>query len=263
LGSTLIFVSQNIFGKKLLPKEDGSAGSSSGGGGGGGGESPLKLDKLSLLLFSSGMAFLGMIPIWLYSDGSALFRAVFTASSEEASAINTTSLLYYFILNGSVHFLQNLLAFSILSLCSPVTYSIASLVKRIAVICLAIIWFGQSVNFVQSMGIALTFLGLWLYNGAKAKGDVEGGERRRGNIEKRGELVLPSTIGDARVLLMDERSQTPPTTRMHSVSGGETFGFRGHGVGVSVPIGPPPMSQRRASNPDGPGGRAQQTHVTL
>jgi len=99
-------------------------------------------------------------------------------------------------MNGTVHFLQNLLAFAILSLTSPVTYSIASLVKRIAVICMAIIWFRQPVYLVQGLGICLTFTGLYMYN--LAKGDVERGENVRVRIERRNTMgsLLPTTKED-------------------------------------------------------------------
>ncbi|KAI5480468.1 DUF251 domain membrane protein [Pseudohyphozyma bogoriensis] len=199
LGSTLIFVSQNIFSKKLLPKENqaGAAQAPTAGAASG------RLDKLNLLFYSSGMAFFLMIPIWLWSDGSALFSVWFYGttplhSSKADMTASTSSLVLFFFLNGTVHFAQNLLAFSILARTSPVTYSIASLIKRIAVICIAIVWSGQTVSFVQGMGMAMTFAGLWMYN--RAKGDVDKGERKRDNVEKRSEMFLPTTAEDARVL---------------------------------------------------------------
>lgn len=202
LGSTLVFVSQNIFSKKLLPKE-GAGDVGLGGGGGGGGNSSSshgiagsdggerKLDKLHLLLYSSGIAFLGMIPLWAYYDGYAV---LFSSASHTVRTASWPRLAFYFTLNGSVHFLQNLLAFSILSLTSPVTYSIASLVKRIAVIIMAIIWFGQTIYLVQGIGISLTFLGLWMYN--QAKGDVAKGENIRTRAERRNSILLPTTKED-------------------------------------------------------------------
>lgn len=180
LGSTLVFVSQNIFSKKLLPKEGHSEHGSSSEG---------KLDKLHLLLYSSGLAFILMIPLWAYYDG---YKLLFGSNVIRTASI--PSLIFYYTLNGSVHFLQNLLAFSILSLCSPVTYSIASLIKRIAVICMAIIWFGQTVYPIQAVGISMTFLGLWMYN--QAKQDVERGESVRTKVERRGSILLPTSKED-------------------------------------------------------------------
>lgn len=220
LGSTFIFVAQNIFSKKLLPKENHGAVSAeekagpSGGGGGGGTGAPgsAKLDKLNLLLYSSGMAFVLMVPIWLYSDASALFFSSSSASSSTSSSAvadesRTSTLVFYFFANGTVHFAQNLLAFSLLARTSPVTYSIASLVKRIAVICIAIVWSGQHVSFIQAVGMTSTFGGLWMYN--RAKSDVDKGEKRRTQVEKRHDMSLPTTVADARDL--DGRATpTPP-----------------------------------------------------
>lgn len=71
---------------------------------------------------------------------------------------------------------------------SPVTYSIASLVKRIFVIVMSIIWFGQVVSFAQWIGILLTFVGLWMYQSAKR--DVDRGESR---IREKSLDVLPTS----------------------------------------------------------------------
>lgn len=207
LGSTVIFVSQNIFSKKLLPKESASGATIHSSASAAGGP---KLDKLNLLFYSSGMAFVLMIPIWLYSDGSALLKTWLQQtpppSHSTSSAGVTSSLAFYFFLNGSVHFAQNLLAFSLLARTSPVTYSIASLIKRIAVICLAILWSGQTVTLIQGFGMTMTFVGLWLYN--RAKGSVEQGERKRTQLEKRGEMLLPTSATDAR-LELDSGASTP------------------------------------------------------
>ncbi|KAH8104049.1 TPT-domain-containing protein [Cristinia sonorae] len=178
-GSAIIFVSQNIFFKKIVPSN--------------GGPTAHKLDKVNLLLYSSGMAFLLMIPIWVYTD-----LPVFLSSSRlqhpESSGMPTLSLAYHFFLNGTVHFGQNVLAFVLLARTSPVTYSIASLVKRVAVICCAIVWFKQQVHGLQGIGIALTFVGLWFYHGAK--GDVDKGEKKVGRVVGAREGMLPRTLED-------------------------------------------------------------------
>jgi len=221
LGSTFIFVAQNIFSKKLLPKESsggpeeskGLNGGVSGGSTGGGG----KLDKMNLLFYSSGMAFFLMIPIWLYSDASSLF---FSPPSTELSSTTTTttlspdssstaSLLFYFFLNGTVHFGQNLLAFSLLARTSPVTYSIASLVKRIAVICIAIVWFGQKIRGVQAVGMIMCFGGLWMYN--RSKSSVEKGEKRRIAVEKRQGMELPTSLDDVKAMDLNSDSSSSST----------------------------------------------------
>ncbi|KAK8843433.1 hypothetical protein IAR55_007090 [Kwoniella newhampshirensis] len=183
LGSTIVFVSQNIFFKKIMPTSGvGESGATA------------KLDKINLLYFSSSTAFALMVPLWIYSDAWRLVDLWV----HPVIRVGGPSIPFYFFLNGTVHFAQNLLAFAILSSTSPVTYSIASLVKRIAVICMAIVWFKQSVYFVQAMGIALTAVGLWMYNNAKR--DVEKGEKKLRQIEAVRDGMLPTTKADQRVL---------------------------------------------------------------
>lgn len=185
-GSAIVFVSSNIFFKKIMPSPSATVGPST---------TPAhKLDKLNLLFYSSGIAFLLMIPVWIYSDLPALLSPVI-GHPPHPSPHNVT---YYFFWNGTVHFGQNIIAFAILATTSPVTYSIASLIKRVAVILIAIAWFNQTVHPIQACGITLTFLGLWMYN--NAKGDVEKGEKKMLKVEADRQLMLPSTERERRIM---------------------------------------------------------------
>jgi len=167
----------------------------------------LKLDKINLLLYSSGMAFLLMIPLWVYYDLPVFLSGmpVVSATPRKATPAPSHSVTYYIFMNGTVHFAQNIIAFVILSSTSPVTYSIASLIKRVAVICIAIIWFKQAVHPMQAFGIAMTFTGLYMYN--NAKGDVEYGEKKLRRIEAAKSFMLPTTQGESRMML---GTDTPP-----------------------------------------------------
>ncbi|KAK9479949.1 triose-phosphate transporter family-domain-containing protein [Lipomyces japonicus] len=185
LVAAIIFVSQNIFSKKLLTPSHSSSSSYDSAEN----TNPAiittekKLDKINLLCYCSGLAFLFTFPIWFYSEGAGLVRYYFTTGtlpivvSDESGNIDPIpirTLLTFFFLNGTVHFGQNFLAFQILGLVSPVTYSIASLFKRVFVIVVAIIWFGQELTSRQNWGIGLTFFGLYLYDRA---GDASRTER--------------------------------------------------------------------------------------
>ncbi|WVN87762.1 uncharacterized protein L203_102957 [Cryptococcus depauperatus CBS 7841] len=183
MGSTLVFVSQNIFFKKIMPTIGACETAST-----------LKLDKINLLYFSSTMAFILMFPLWVYSDAWRLLDLWLQPSKKS----DGPAILIYFFLNGTVHFAQSIIAFALLASTSPVTYSIASLVKRIAVICLAIFWFKQPVHSVQAFGIALTAAGLWMYNNAKR--DVEQGENKMRQVEAVRDGLLPVTRSDQKVL---------------------------------------------------------------
>ncbi|KAI0075311.1 TPT-domain-containing protein [Panus rudis PR-1116 ss-1] len=180
-GSAIVFVSSNIFFKKIMPSNNSH---SSGAG------SHHKLDKVNLLFYSSSMAFLLMVPIWMWTDLPSLMSHTHRHVDDHHSHPALATMTHFWI-NGTVHFLQNVLAFVLLARTSPVTYSIASLIKRVAVICIAVVWFKQRVHVIQGFGIALTFVGLWCYHGAKS--DVERGEKKVRRVENAREGMLPST----------------------------------------------------------------------
>ncbi|KAL2919584.1 hypothetical protein HK105_200496 [Polyrhizophydium stewartii] len=149
LASTLIFVIQNIVAKKLFNAAASKTVTTT-----------PRLDKLNMLFYSAFMAFLLMLPVWIYSESLAVLN-------DQTSEPFSLRLALLFLLNGFSSFAQSILAFWILSLVSPVTYSIASLVKRIFVITASIFYFHDAVSPIQAGGIGLTFFGLWLYNESK------------------------------------------------------------------------------------------------
>ena len=159
--AALIFVTQNIFSKRLF--NEAAAAEAAGHS-----AQTRKLDKLNLLCYSSGLAFLLTSPIWFWSEGITLLRDFFHDGTldltEHPEAFDHGRLALEFIFNGTFHFGQNIIAFVLLSMVSPVTYSVASLIKRVFVVVIAIIWFQNKTTKIQGLGIALTFFGLYLYD---------------------------------------------------------------------------------------------------
>ncbi|KAL8974071.1 MAG: hypothetical protein Q9197_001690 [Variospora fuerteventurae] len=196
-GGAIIFVTQNIFSKKLF-NEAARVESE--------GPPPLsqqrqhqvqgaKLDKLNLLCYCSGLAFLLTFPLWLWTEGPPILSSpVLLTPFPSTPAHKTTNLPLEFFFNGIFHFGQNILAFVLLSMVSPVTYSVASLIKRVFVIIVAIVWFGQKTTGVQAAGILLTFIGLYLYDRTSdaAKAD------RRAKLEqlRQDAPILPTYTGN-------------------------------------------------------------------
>ncbi|CDO69638.1 hypothetical protein BN946_scf184851.g26 [Trametes cinnabarina] len=251
-GSAIVFVSQNIFFKKIVPSGHGA-------------QSSHKLDKLNLLFYSSSMAFLLMIPIWIYYDLPALL----SSRTDPTHVAHPThghatphSVTYYFIANGTVHFAQNIIAFVILASTSPVTYSIASLIKRVAVICIAIVWFAQPVHPIQAAGIALTFFGLYMYN--SAKGDVEKGEHKMRRVEAARDLALPVTkaeLSSDTEMSADDRLgklSPEPISSVAQVAMSSAYGRHAHPAGShphphatpSTPSHPPQIPSYSRSHPN-------------
>ncbi|KAI1076351.1 TPT-domain-containing protein [Whalleya microplaca] len=186
--ATVIFVTQNIFSKKLFneaakAEADGQAAKSR------------KLDKLNLLCYSSGLAFILTSPIWFWSEGIGLIQDFYHDGSVDLSArpnsFDHGRLALEFLFNGTFHFGQNILAFVLLSLVSPVTYSVASLIKRVWVIVVAILWFRSPTTWVQAVGIALTFLGLYLYDRTNNSNKADRRARLMSQNAARDQPLLP------------------------------------------------------------------------
>ncbi|KAF2730522.1 TPT-domain-containing protein [Polyplosphaeria fusca] len=160
--SAILFVTQNIVSKQIF--NDAAIAEKEG-------LPPNKFtkpDKLNLLCYSSGMAFIFTSPLWLWSEGFTLMSDFLSDASislsDKPGAYDHGRLMIEFLFNGTFHFGQNIVAFILLSLISPVTYSVASLIKRVFVIVFAIVWFGKPMTNVQAMGFGLTFVGLYLYD---------------------------------------------------------------------------------------------------
>lgn len=184
--AALVFVSQNIFSKKLFNEAARAESEPQTGG-------RRKLDKLNLMYYCSGLAFLLTLPIWFMSEGYGLMRELLTQGTIELTgkkgSLDHGALFLEFIFNGLSHFAQNILAFVLLSMISPVSYSVASLIKRVFVIVVAIVWFGSPTTPVQALGIALTFLGLYLYD--RNSHDDLADKRANADYFRRRETVLP------------------------------------------------------------------------
>jgi solute carrier family 35 protein E1 len=192
--ATIIFVTQNIFSKRLF-NEAAKAEEQ------GRGAQSRKLDKLNLLCYSSGMAFLLTGPIWLWSEGIDIIGDFLYDGSvdllQSPNSFDHGRLTLEFIFNGTFHFGQNILAFVLLSMVSPVTYSVASLIKRVFVIIIAIIWFRSPTTNVQAVGIGLTFLGLYLYDRSNMKNKAD---QRARSLSRANDGLLPLNIKQAGLL---------------------------------------------------------------
>lgn len=188
-GAALVFVSQNIFSKKLFNEAERAENDA---------QNPArrKLDKLNLLCYCSGLAFFLTLPIWFVSEGYPLVSDFVKDGSIDLSgkkgSLDHGALMIEFIFNGVSHFAQNILAFVLLSMVSPVSYSVASLVKRVFVIVVAIVWFGSSTTPIQAVGIGLTFVGLYLYD--RNSHDDVADQRANADHFRAREAILPMNV---------------------------------------------------------------------
>lgn len=150
--SMIIFVSQNIFAKKILTSSTKQNSilphnntESSG----------TELDKLTILYWCSTVGFCLTLPVYLVSE--------FASDSISLNQLNW-KILNLLVINGVSHFIQSLMAFQILGLISTVNYSIVNILKRICVIMASIFYERQKINSTQSIGLILTMFGLYSYD---------------------------------------------------------------------------------------------------
>lgn len=223
--ATIIFVTQNIFSKRLFneaakAEADGQSAKSR------------KLDKLNLLCYSSGLAFLLTSPIWFWSEGVGLIRDVYHDGSVDLSShpnsFDHGRLTIEFLFNGTFHFGQNILAFILLSMVSPVTYSVASLIKRVWVIIVAILWFRNPTTPLQAVGIGLTFLGLYLYDRTNDSNKADRRARLLSQSAGRDQPLLPLNTSQGGSISTGQPLQifeSPKPTSNGSASHTYTNGF--------------------------------------
>lgn len=216
-GSAILFVTQNIVSKKIFNE----AAKSEADGMPVGRRKP---DKLNLLCYSSALAFLITVPIWVFSEGWALAQDFMQDASitlrEKPGSLDHGALAAEFLFNGTFHFAQSLVAFVLLGMTSPVTYSVASLMKRVAVIIFAIVWFGNPMTYIQGSGFALTFVGLYLYD--RTSETEKADKRARAMGESKQPLLPMINVGD------EKKNDPAPPMFTHSPvaveDGGRIFG---------------------------------------
>jgi len=159
LVATCFFSLQNIFSKKVLKD--------------------LQITAFGLLALLGRTSLVLFLPFWLYFDGMGL---LFGALQPDENALGTKiellnhppkdsidfmSVGILLFLDGLLNFCQNIMAFAILSLVTPLTYAVANATKRISIIALSLVLLKNPVSFSNLFGIGLAITGIFAYNRAK------------------------------------------------------------------------------------------------
>lgn len=140
LGATMGFSLQHIFSKKVLHDTG--------------------VHHLRLLHILGRLALFMFLPVWLIFDMYNLY----THASE---ALSDTRILLLLFTDGVLNFLQNIIAFSVLSFVTPLTYAVANASKRIFVIAVSLFILGNPVTYTNIFGMLLAIFGVLYYNKAK------------------------------------------------------------------------------------------------
>lgn len=174
--STMGFSLQHIFSKKVL-NETG-------------------IHHLRLLHILARLALMFFMPVWLLYDVRAIMH---DENLFQSKSFLTVGLLL--LADGLCNFAQNIVAFSIISLVSPLTYSVCSTLKRVSVIAVSLILLGNPVTAFNFFGMMLAIFGVLVYN--KAKYDA--------NQEKLKTVSLPYIANDAPNMLLKfvDNSESP------------------------------------------------------
>lgn len=154
--ATMGFSLQHIFSKKVLHDTG--------------------IHHLKLLHILGRLALFMFLPFWLYLDFSNLLN-------DSSKIANDTRVLILLVTDGILNWLQNIIAFSVLSLVTPLTYAVANASKRIFVIAVSLFILGNPVTGLNIFGMLLAIFGVLLYN--KAKYDAK--------MQEKTQTLLPVT----------------------------------------------------------------------
>lgn len=185
--SMLIFVGQNIYGKKVFTFQSSAATRFQKLHGLHREDSPLpiyasksdnstqkltkevKYDKLTLMIYISTVGFLLSFCWFMTIEFPILLNyVIYDIPSDKIKYIPWK----LFLLNGTFHFLQAMIAFHLLGEISTLTYSIANLMKRIAIISVSWVFIGRPVTFLQIFGLLINVCGLFLYERCSAQNNI-------------------------------------------------------------------------------------------
>ncbi|CAH2005087.1 unnamed protein product [Acanthoscelides obtectus] len=115
---------------------------------------------LRLLHILGRLALFMFLPVWIFVD---LFKLL----DDNTLTFKNYRILGLLVTDGVLNWLQNIIAFSVLSLVTPLTYAVANASKRIFVIAVSLFILGNPVTATNVFGMMLAILGVLAYNKAK------------------------------------------------------------------------------------------------
>ncbi|KAG8183046.1 hypothetical protein JTE90_018092 [Oedothorax gibbosus] len=120
------------------------------------------IHHLRLLHVLARLALFFFLPVWIVYDLRTILH-----DDDLFQGKDKFTICFLLFADGICNFAQNIVAFSLISLVSPLTYSVCNAAKRICIIAVSLILLGNPVTVVNFFGMMLAILGVLLYNKAK------------------------------------------------------------------------------------------------
>ncbi|CAF3658901.1 unnamed protein product [Rotaria socialis] len=140
--STFGFSLQNIYSKKSLKD--------------------IAIHHFVLLSLLAKIGFCLFMPFWFFFDGYTIY---YNEKYREYKAM--LHAIFFLTVDGVLSFIHNVVAFTIISLVSPLSYSIANSTKRIVVISVSLFILQNPVTITNVVGMSIAAIGVMFYNKAK------------------------------------------------------------------------------------------------
>ncbi|CAG0913402.1 unnamed protein product [Notodromas monacha] len=102
-------------------------------------------------------------PLWLYWD----WEVILGRERGWMLQPDNWNLFLLLLSDGLLNWMQNIIAFSVLSLLTSLSYAVASATKRICVISVSLLTLKNPVTFPNAMGMLCAIMGVLLYNKVK------------------------------------------------------------------------------------------------
>lgn len=104
------------------------------------------------------------LPIWLLYDLPKILERHQGENPNYEDDSSTLPLLVLLVVDGTFHWLQNILAFTLMKIVNPLTYSVANVTKRIAVISGSLVMMKNEVTLMNVLGMSAAIGGVGMYN---------------------------------------------------------------------------------------------------